>query len=102
MSTLKYVCVSDLHLGADYSLLTAMNANGKVDLLRPGTTLAALGRALRETVQRLSGPELPTLILLGDVLDLGQSPFGEVAQGFKRFIEVMYPATEPPVFSHQL
>lgn len=102
MSTLKFVCVSDLHLGADYSLLTAMNADGKVDLLRPGTTLTALGRALRETVQRLSGPELPTLILLGDVLDLGQSPFGEVAQGFKRFLEVMFPATEPPAFSHQL
>ena len=102
MSRLKYVCVSDLHLGADYSLMTRMNPDGRVDLLRPAATLAALGRALRETVRSLSGPELPTLILLGDVLDLGQSPFGEVAQGFKRFVEVMFPPDEPPVFSNQL
>ena len=102
MSTLKYVCVSDLHLGADYSLMSRMNPDGRVDLLRPAATLAALGRALRETVRGLSGPELPTLILLGDVLDLGQSPFGEVAQGFKRFVEVMFPPDEPPVFSNQL
>ena len=41
MSTLKYVCVSDLHLGADYSLMTWMNPDGTVDLLQPGATLAA-------------------------------------------------------------
>ena len=102
MSALKYVCVSDLHLGADYSVLTCMNAEGKTDLLQPGTTLLAWAKALRATVRRLSGPELPQLILLGDVLDLGQSPFGAVAQGFKRFLEALFPTGEAPVFSTQL
>jgi len=91
-----------MHLGADYSVLTSMNAEGVADLLRPSTTLVAWARALRETVRRLSGPELPTLILLGDVLDLGQSPFGAVAQGFKRFLEAVFPAGEVPVFSNHL
>lgn len=99
MSALKYVCLSDLHLGADYSVLTWMDADGTTNLLEPSPTLSALGTGLRQYVQGLSGRELPTLILLGDVLDLGQSPFGAVAQAFKRFIEVLFPADGPPVFS---
>ena len=102
MGALKCVCLSDLHLGAAYSVLTWMDASGKIDLLKPGATLSAFGKALRETVRGLSGPELPTLVLMGDVLDLGQSPFGAVAQAFKRFVEVLFPADEPPVFSSQL
>jgi hypothetical protein len=102
LSTLKYVCVSDLHLGAAYSVLTFMNPDGTINLLKPSGTLATFGKALRETVRRLSGPELPTLILLGDVLDLGQSQFGAVTQAFKRFIEVLFPADEPPAFASEL
>ena len=102
MSALQYVCLSDLHLGADYSLLTQLGEDGKADLLRPSDTLRALGVNLRQTVQRLSGAQLPTLILLGDVLDLGQSPYGAVAQGFKRFIEALFPAGQPAVFSSQV
>jgi hypothetical protein len=86
MSALKYVCLSDLHLGADYSVLTRMDGQGKTTLLEPSDTLRTFGPALRETVRALSGPELPTLILMGDVLDLGLSPAGAVGQDVKRFV----------------
>lgn len=102
VSTLKYICLSDLHLGADYSLLTWMGEDGKVDLRQPSETLAALGKALRQYVKNLSGSAPPTLVLMGDVLDLGQSPYGEVVQGFRRFVETLFPAGEPLVFSTEL
>ncbi len=102
MSALQYVCLSDLHLGADYSLLTQLGEDGKSNLLQPSETLTALGINLRRTVKCLSGAQLPTLILMGDVLDLGQSPYGAVAQGFKRFIEALFPVGEPAVFSSQV
>lgn len=102
MSTLKYICLSDLHLGADYSLLTWMGEDGKVDLRKPSETLATLGTALRQYVKQLSGPVPPTLVLMGDVLDLGQSPYGDVVQGFRRFVEALFPAGEPLVFSTEL
>ena len=102
MSALQYVCLSDLHLGADYSLLTQLGEDGKANLLVPSDTLSALGANLRRTVQSLSGAQLPALILLGDVLDLGQSPYGAVAQGFKRFIEALFPVGQPAVFSSQV
>ncbi len=102
MSALKYVCVSDMHLGAGYSVLTHMDADGEIDLQRPSATLQSWAKALRATVSRCSGQELPTLVLLGDVLDLGQSQFGAVAQGFKRFLEAVFPEGEAPVFSSHL
>jgi hypothetical protein len=102
LSHLKYVCLSDLHLGADYSVLSFMNDDGSLDPGKPSATLTALGTALRQYVKSLSGSEPPQLILLGDTLDLGQSPFGVVSQGFNRFIEAMFPADEPTVFSHHL
>jgi hypothetical protein len=102
LSALSYVCLSDLHLGADYSVLTRMAPDGTIDLLEPSPTLAALGTALRQLVPLVSGGERPRLILLGDVLDLGLSPFGAVAQGFQRFLEALYPPGAEPVFSDQV
>jgi metallophosphoesterase superfamily enzyme len=102
LSALKYVCLSDLHLGADYSVLTRMDDEGKTNLLKPSATLDALGTALRQYVPAVSDTEHPTLILLGDVLDLGLSSTGAVAQAFKRFIEALFPAQVQPVFSTQV
>ena len=102
MSAVKYVCLSDLHLGADYSVLTRMADDGSTELLEPSQTLVALGTGLRQLVPMLADGARPQLILLGDVMDLGLSPFGAVAQGFKRFIEALYPPGEDPVFSDQV
>jgi len=102
MSALKYVCLSDLHLGAAYSILTGVAPDGRLDLARTSPSLASFGRALREQVSRLAGDGRPTLILLGDVLDMGLSPTGAVVRAFRRFVEALFPANEPPLFADQL
>lgn len=93
MVNLKYICLSDLHLGADYSILTHS------DPLTPSATLSALGVALRQLVADVSSPTQPQLLLLGDVLDLSQSPFHKTAMGFQRFVEVFFPHEGAPLFS---
>ena len=101
MANLKYVCLSDLHLGADYSLLSKVDYTEnklKVNPLQPSPTLQALGAALLKLVDDLRGSEPPTLILLGDILDLGRSKVRMVAMGFQRFVEAMFPADQP-IFS---
>lgn len=100
---LRYLCLSDLHLGAAYSLLTHSDDQGHPDPTRPSATLVAFAQALRQTVATLQAatPGQPpvTLVLLGDVLDMGLSPLGETAAGFRCFIEALYPADGPALFS---
>lgn len=102
MSVLRYVCLSDLHLGADYSLLTGRHG-GRADPGKPGKCLLALGAALRQLLRQLSADAPPTLVLLGDVLDLGLSPMGDVARAFRHFAEqVMLDEGGQPLFAPRL
>ncbi|KQP12793.1 metallophosphoesterase [Pseudorhodoferax sp. Leaf267] len=95
--TPRYVCLSDLHLGAAYSTLSG------ADPARCSDTLAALGAAMRQLLAQLAPPAgepPPTLILLGDVLDMGLSPMGAVAQAFAVFArEVLVDAQGRPLFA---
>ena len=106
MGNVSYVCLSDLHLGADYSVLTHMAdlaGDGKIKttVRKPSATLEALGRALGEFLPAVSerGAMPPTLVLMGDCLDLGLSPTGDVAHAFRRFIEAVFPAGKTQLFS---
>ncbi len=99
-NALRYVCLSDLHLGAGYSTLTAVDAQGRPDPTRPGETLTALGQALRALLATFGDGPRPTLILLGDVLDMGLSPMGDVAAAFRCFVEaVMLDDAGRPLFA---
>lgn len=86
MRMLRCVCLSDLHLGADYSLLPGCHG-GDADPGTPGQGLLALGAALRQLLRRLPVDAPPTLVLLDDVLDLGLSPMGDVVQAFRHHVE---------------
>lgn len=86
MAALRHICISDLHLGAGYSLLTGIDGAGHV---APGArceTLVALMDALASTLAPLCDDEPPTLVLLGDVLDMGLSPMNTVSQAFRMFL----------------
>ncbi|MFN0161127.1 MAG: metallophosphoesterase [Burkholderiales bacterium] len=102
MSPVRYVCLSDLHLGADYSLMTLAGEGGGMDLSRPSRTLETFGAALRRMVPLLGDGTPPTLLLMGDVLDMGLSSMVEVSSAFQRFIEVLFPRDGPQVFSDQV
>jgi hypothetical protein len=94
----RYVCLSDLHLGAAYSILTYADAQGRPDPGRPSDTQIAFGSALRELLSTMDGPP-PTLVLLGDVLDMGLSPMGDVAAAFRCFVETVMQDGGRPVFA---
>jgi hypothetical protein len=101
MAAVRYVCMSDLHLGAAYSVLSGTDAEGRPDPSQCSPALAALARGLRELLERLRGQHTPpTLVLLGDVLDMGLSPMGAVAAAFQTFARaVMLDARGRPLFA---
>lgn len=73
MANIRYLVLSDLHLGAGDNLLT--NADGHGDA-QPGTaspTLRGLGSALRGLVATLNEGERPTLVLLGSTRSAGRA-----------------------------
>lgn len=102
MAALTHVCLSDLHLGAAYSILTGVTDGGALDLSTTSPSLDALGRALAQQLPLLAGNSAPTLVLLGDVLDMGLSPTGDVVRAYQRFVETFFPADRPPLFSNQV
>ena len=90
MGAIKYVCLSDLHLGEEDSLLTCLKKNGdsfESDHLSPSPVLKALAACLDELVGCYPQDKKPTLILAGDVLELALCGMHEAAMGFERFIE---------------
>ncbi|MEO0499326.1 MAG: metallophosphoesterase [Pseudomonadota bacterium] len=101
MSALRYVCVSDLHLGAEDSLLTTRDKDGTVRDV-PGDTLLALAKGLRATLTPLAGETPPTLVFMGDVLDLGLSTASDVSRAFLAFLDALFPAGEAPLFANDV
>jgi hypothetical protein len=100
--TVRYVCLSDLHLGAPNSLLTNLchqpntMRQYEVDPTRPSPVLEALFVALQK---ELDGPgDPPQLILLGDVLELALAADNVASQAFVQFLRLAF-AEPTPLFS---
>jgi hypothetical protein len=93
MPDIRYICVSDLHLGADHSLLTRLGPKiGEVNPDRPSEVLEALANCFRELVRHNKGQVKPTLILNGDLLELALAEDNIALMAFERFIELMFPS----------
>jgi hypothetical protein len=94
MSPARYVCLSDLHLGAENSLLSNVAAGDTtVDLSAPSPVLVQFVECLASLLERLagdSGAAKPTLVLNGDVLELALAR-DEIALGvFTQFLELAF------------
>ncbi len=96
--SIRHVVLSDLHLGAPDSLLTHVHDNGEI-ADGPSEVLAAFANGLHET---LDDQKRPKLVLLGDALDLGLSPFGDVSKGFLQLLDAFYPADGPDLFDREI
>jgi predicted phosphodiesterase len=93
MPDIRYICASDLHLGADNSLLTHLGSKiGEVDPHQPSEVLEGLANCLRELVRHNKGLAKPTLILNGDLLELALAEDNIALMAFERFIELTFPA----------
>lgn len=102
MSGVRYVCLSDLHLGAGYSILTGVDQWGNLHG-KPSHTLETLAGALLEFVGRLSDDQPPKLVLLGDILDLTFSSTDDAATTFGHFVDAMFPPAQPDsIFSRDI
>lgn len=92
MKNIRYICVSDLHLGADNSLLTKPGKReGEVDPSEPSAVLELLVACLRALLQQNEG-ERPILVLNGDALELALAEDNVALMAFERFIELLFPA----------
>ncbi len=108
MKNIKYVVISDLHLGAPNNIFTKVRTQtfpGKIEPHPDASTasLDAFAAALLEFIPAISDPNNPpTLILLGDVLDLGFTPVHQVVMAYQRFVEKVFPKDHPPVFEKDI
>jgi hypothetical protein len=99
MPDIRYVCLSDMHLGAQNSLLTNLTDDCRdTDPTVASPTLIHLVACLRELISRNEGSEKPTLILNGDILELALTTENEAAMVFERFIELIWPADGERLF----
>ena len=96
MADVRYVIVSDLHFGAENSVLTSLTegpgsstATGfAIAPRRPSPVLSGLVSGLRELTRGQHRP--PTLVLAGDILDLALSPDEASAMVFRLFAQLAY------------
>jgi UDP-2,3-diacylglucosamine pyrophosphatase LpxH len=90
VTSLRWVCISDLHLGALNSLLTNVTPDGeRVDASAPSPVLTALGQCLRSL--RQPGQDPPELIVLGDLFELALTAPEDASATFSQFIGVVRP-----------
>jgi UDP-2,3-diacylglucosamine pyrophosphatase LpxH len=95
MPDIKYVCLSDMHLGAQNSLLTNLEPNNqKSDTRVASPVLRGLIECLRELISQNQSGAKPTLLLGGDILELALTTDNQAAMAFERFIELIWPAPE--------
>lgn len=90
---IRYVCLSDMHLGEEDSLVTHISpGSGQVDPRRASPVLQELLICLRDLISRNEDQtRKPTLILNGDILELALSTDNQAAMVFERFLELALP-----------
>ncbi len=90
MTAIRWVCVSDLHLGALNSLLTNVTADGeRCEGTTASPVLAALCECLRSL--RTPGQDPPELVVLGDLFELALTAPEDAAAAFSQFITGLRP-----------
>ena len=83
----RYVCLSDLHFGAESSILTRLDRHIQVDHTKPSPALEGLLRCLRHVTDRNEDPQKPTLILAGDIFELALARDNDAAMVFELFVK---------------
>ncbi|WP_146157878.1 metallophosphoesterase [Enhygromyxa salina] len=103
MATITHLCLSDLHLGAETSLLTQLDANGQPLYGELSPVLDTLIACIRDLLAPQAGqPDKPTLVLAGDVLELALAHTHEAAMSFERFLLALFPGGEQDLFSRKV
>ena len=101
MSDIRYICLSDLHLGAENSILTSLTpassegGTSQADPSKPNAVMLRFADCLRLLVSQNKDGRKPTLVLNGDILELALADVNRAAMVFERFMELtMKPGEE--------
>lgn len=87
---IRYVCLSDLHLGEADSILTPLRPGSReVDTGAAGPTLEQLVVCLEHVLAGNQGDRRPILILNGDVLELAFGSFSQALNNFARLVRTL-------------
>ncbi len=99
-SEIRYVCLSDMHLGEEDSLLTNLQtAKRKTDPDNPSPVMVKLVECLKHLILENNNDTKPILVLNGDILELALTTTNEAAMVFERFMElIMSPEPEGNLF----
>jgi hypothetical protein len=101
MADIRYVIVSDLHFGAENSMLTALSEGASspvstgfsAEPQQPSPMLTGLVSGLRELVAGQDQP--PVLIMAGDILDLALSPDATALMIYRLFAHLAFDDGQP-------
>ncbi len=103
MPDIRYICLSDLHFGADNSLLTHLRpGTSEVDPTQPSPVLVKLAPCLESLAALNGGRSKPTLVLNGDVLELALALDNKAVMAFERFLELLIPPNGPPLIDSKI
>lgn len=103
MPDVRYVVLSDMHLGAENSILTNLKAGSwETDTTKPSPVLVQLARVLREVISKNEGTQKPVLVLNGDLMELALTTTDDAARAFMRFIEVFFPDGADNLFADNI
>ena len=98
MSRIYAICLSDLHLGSESSVLTAVDPNTlEADIHQKSPVLASLVACLKAILSDCSGARKPSLVLAGDVLELALATTNVAATVFTQFLELLLEGGELPI-----
>jgi len=94
MPDIRYVCLSDLHFGAENSILSSLRPGTVlVNPTEASTVLDGLAAAMQTLVAaNAPGTPKPTLILNGDVLELALTSDNVALMVFELFLDRLFPA----------
>lgn len=88
MADVKWICLSDLHLGAPTALLSDTPAVGDALPAQPAQPLRdALCLGLTATIKALAPQQPPSIVLLGDIMDLSLGTPSAAADDLRAFLK---------------
>src|SRR5579859_2162597 len=99
MPDIRYICLSDMHLGSDRSVLTNIQPGSiDVDATQPSPVMRHLVACLRELIAHNESRKKPVLVLNGDILEMALAETNVAAMVFERFIELIFPRDGEALF----
>jgi len=91
MARISAICLSDLHLGSETSVLTAVNTETLgPDIDRTSPVLESLAECLKTIAALNDGAKKPRLVLAGDVLELALATDNVAATVFAQFARLLF------------